>query len=70
MNEDPTVSIIENLRIHGNSDNLKPLTLRISRDLENEIRETVDDKNLRLSVVLRASVALGWKMIRDELEGV
>jgi hypothetical protein len=63
-------SIIEHLRIHGSPANLKVLTLRLPADLEQDIREVVEREEIKLAVVLRASVALGWKQIRDELEGV
>lgn len=67
--ESESNSIIEHLRIHGSPSNLRVLTLRIPADLEADIREVVDREGIKLAVVLRASVALGWKQIRDALEG-
>ncbi len=68
--EDISNSIIENLRIHGSPSNLRVLTIRLPADLEQDIREVVDREGIKLSVALRASVALGWRQIRDEIEGV
>lgn len=70
VSEDGRDSIIEHLRIHGSPSNLRILTLRLPADLEEDIRAVVEREGIKLSVVLRASVALGWKQIRDEIEGV
>lgn len=62
MIENLQPEILELLKeLNRKSDPMVPTTIRIDSDLEQELREFCDATDIKLGVLLRTLISIGWK---------
>lgn len=61
---------LRDLRNRGSPKKMTPITIRLSQELEAEIKAVCDSHKIHFSVIIREAVERGWEAIKEDSESI